>query len=117
MPGGERGMTLLEVIVALSLLAGVGTAFVAAFGGALRSEDQLRRREMTLLDGDRVLTAMTLLTRNELDQRLGHHPAGEFIVAVQRPEPALYRIAISEAAVPDVEMLVTVVYRPGPVSP
>ena len=109
----ERGAALLEAIVALAVLATAGTALVAALGAALRSEAELARRETTLAAADRVLTAMTLLTRNDLDQRLGSHPVGEFIVSVQRPRPELYRIAVAEAAAPEVETLVTVVYRVG----
>ncbi|MDQ3427917.1 MAG: type II secretion system GspH family protein [Gemmatimonadota bacterium] len=109
---GERGIALLEAIVALALLAGAGTTLVAALSAALRSENELRRREATLLAADRVLTAMTLLTRTDLDRRLGVHPVREFEVAVQRPEPTLYRISIAEARAPEIETLVTVVYRP-----
>jgi type II secretory pathway pseudopilin PulG len=108
---GERGIALLEAIVAIALLAGVGTALVAALGGAIRSEDDLRHRETTVLAAHRVLTAMTLLTRTDLDRRLGIYPIGEFMVGVQRPEPTLYRIAIAEARAPEIETLVTVVYR------
>ena len=58
-----------------------------------------------------MLAAMTLLKREELDRRLGRHPVGEFLVDVQRPERTLYRIAIGPADAPQVEDLVTVVYR------
>jgi hypothetical protein len=61
-----------------------------------------------------VLTATALLSRDDLDRRLGRHPIGQFIVEVQRPDPTLYRIAIAEGRAPEVEALVTVVYRPQP---
>jgi type II secretory pathway component PulJ len=112
MKRAEPGVALLEVIIALSLLAGAGTAFLAALGEALRSEEQLRRRERELLAADRVLTAMSLLTRQDLDRRLGRYPVGELSVAVQRPEPTLYRISVAEQRAPEIETLVTVVYRP-----
>jgi Tfp pilus assembly protein PilV len=110
-------MALLEVMVALVILGAAGSGLVAALGAALRSEDQLSRREATLVAADRVLTAMTLLSGSDLDQRIGHHELYEFVVSVQRPQRTLYRIAVSEAVSPDVEMLVTVVYRPDPASP
>ena len=68
----------------------------------------------TGIDGaveDRVLTALTLLTRAELDRRLGRHPLGELMVDIQRPERTLYRIALAQQESPQVEDLVTVVYR------
>jgi hypothetical protein len=55
---------------------------------------------------------MTLLTRADLDRRLGTHRIGEFAVEVQRPERTLYRIAIAGAEAGANELLVTVVYRP-----
>jgi type II secretory pathway component PulJ len=113
----ERGAALLEAIVALAILATAGTALVGALGAALRNETGLAARERSLIAADRVLTAMTLLTRNDLDQRLGSHEAGEFLVSVQRPRPSLYRIAIAERRAPEIETLVTVVYRPEPVLP
>ena len=63
---------------------------------------------------ERVLTALTLLKRDDLDRRLGRHPIGELIVDIERPERALYRIALMQATSPQVEELVTVVYRREP---
>jgi type II secretory pathway component PulJ len=113
----ERGAALLESIVALAILATAGTGLVSALTAAIRSETDVARAEKTVQAADRVLTAMTLLTRNDLDQRLGRHEVGEFVVLVQRPQPSLYRIAVAEISAPELEMLVTVVYRPEPVAP
>jgi type II secretory pathway component PulJ len=110
-------MTLLEAMVAMAILAGAGTSLVAALDAGVRSEHQARLRETSLLSADRVLAALTLLGRTDLDRRLGRHPVGEFVVDVQRPDRALYRIAVAEARAPEVEMLVTVVYRPEEVAP
>lgn len=111
MRSAEGGTTLLEAMVAMAILAGAGTSLVAALDAGIRSEHRARLRETSLLSADRALSALTLLTRTELDRRLGRHPLGELIIEVQRPEPTLYRIAVAEARAPEVEMLVTVVYR------
>ena len=108
---GERGVALLEVLVALVILATAGTAMVELVGAGLRSERDARERERTLAAEQRVLAATTLLTREDFDRRLGQRRVGEFFVDVERPERALYRIAIAEARAPQVEDLVTVVYR------
>jgi type II secretory pathway component PulJ len=110
----EQGVALLEAMVALAILASAGTMLVAAVGAGLRSEREARDRELTLRAADRVLPAATLLTRRDLDQRLGSHAAGEFVLEVERPEPALYRIGISAASAPGRELLVTVVDRDLP---
>ena len=109
---GESGAVLLEAMVAIAILASAGASLVAAIDAGIQSEHQARLRETSLLAAERVLTATALLGRGDLDRRLGRHPIGEFVVEVQRPDPTLYRIAIAEGRAPEVETLVTVVYRP-----
>ena len=110
----DRGIALLEVLVALAVLSGAGLALLDLVTGGLRAERDARERERVLAVEERVLTALTLLKRDELDHRLGHHPIGELIVEIQRPERPLYRIAVSQQESSQVEDLVTVVYRREP---
>lgn len=108
----DRGVALLEVLVALVILATAGVGLVEMVGAGLRAERDALQRETILATEERVLSALTLLNRRELDQRIGRREIGEFIVDVQRPEPTLYRIALVQQQSPAVEDLVTVVYRP-----
>lgn len=110
-PRAERGVALLEVLVALAILSGVGLALLELVTRALSAEREARDRERVLAVEERVLTALTLLRREDFDRRLGRHPIGEFVADVQRPERTLYRIAVLQASLPEVEELVTVVYR------
>ena len=107
----ERGVVLLEVLVAVVVLATAGIGLVELVGIGLRAERDARLCESRLATEERVLSAMTLLNRKELDQRIGRRRIGEFIVDVQRPERTLYRIALLQEQSPQVEDLVTVVYR------
>ena len=107
----DRGVVLLEVMVAIVILATAGIALTEIVGAGLRAEREAREREGRLANEERLLTALTLLNRRELDQRIGRRRIGEFIVAVQRPERTLYRIALIQEQSPQVEDLVTVVYR------
>jgi len=109
----ERGVVLLEVLVAVVVLATAGVGLIELVGSGLRAERDARLRESTLATEERLLAALTLLNRNELDQRIGRRQIGEFIVDVQRPEPTLYRIALLQQQSAQVEDLVTVVYRRG----
>ncbi len=111
-PRGETGIALLEVLVALVILSTAGVALVGLIGAGLLSERDARARERTMVAEERLIAAMTLLKREDLDRRLGRHPVGEFLVHVERPERTLYRIALAEVRAPEVEDLVTVVYRP-----
>lgn len=113
----EHGIALLEVLVALAILSGAGLALLDLVSSGVRAERDARERERMLAAEERVLTALTLLKRNELDLRLGRHPIGELIMDIERPEPTLYRIAVVQATSPEVEDLVTVVYRREPNGP
>ena len=108
----ERGVALLEVLVALMILATLGLALTGLVSAGLSGERDRRARERTLVAEDRLLAALTLLKRSELDRRLGRHPLGEFLVDIERPEQTLYRVALRQGVTPQVEDVVTVVYRP-----
>jgi len=107
----SRGVVLLEVLVALVILATAGIALIEVVAAGLRAERDARERETVLAAEERVLAALTLLSRSELDQRIGRRHIGEFVADIQRPERALYRIALLRNDSPHVEDLVTVVYR------
>jgi hypothetical protein len=109
----ERGVVLLEILVALTILAVAGLGLVELVSGNLRAETTARERETELGDLERLLTAHTLLTRSDLDIRLGATEIGAYVVSVQRPERELYRIAVGRVETPAVEDLVTVVFRRG----
>ncbi len=100
----ERGVALLEVLAALAIVGVAALALVELEAAGLRATGVARDRELELADADRLMAAYTLLTRNELDQRLGDRSVGRYLVNVQRAEPDLYRIAIAG--------LTTVVYKP-----
>jgi type II secretory pathway pseudopilin PulG len=110
----DSGMVLLEVLVALMVLSVAGLGVVSAVGAGLRAEYQAAQREDVLAVEERLMAALALLTREDLDRRIGPHPLGEFVVDVERPEATLYRVAIAQAASAQVEDLVTVVYRAEP---
>jgi type II secretory pathway pseudopilin PulG len=112
-PDNQRGVALLEAIVALAILMASGVGAIGLLAAASRSEYRLRRLELVQANADRVLTASSLLSRRDLDLRLGERVVGEFIVEVERPETALYRLSVREQA-SRTELLATVVYRPEP---
>jgi len=107
----EGGVALLEVLVALAIISGAGLALLEVVSAGLSAERDARQREAMLGTEERVMTALTLLKRDELDRRLGRHPIGDLIAAIERPERTLYRIAVVHATSPQVEDLVTIVYR------
>lgn len=103
---GERGVALLEVLAAVMILGIAGLSLIELTAGGMRATSAARARERDLADAERLLAAHTLLTRAELDQRLGDRQVGPYVVNIRRPERELYRIAIAD--------LVTVVHRADP---
>jgi type II secretory pathway component PulJ len=112
MPATNRGVALLEVLLALVILSLSGLAAIALVNSAIRDQADMAAREQETRTASRVLTALTLLKSTELSQRIGRRALGEFMVNVSRPEPAFYRVALSATRAPDQELLVTVVHRP-----
>jgi len=113
----ERGVVLLEVLVALTVVSAAGLGFVGVVSASSRAARELAARERTAAAADRLLAGYALLTRRDLDLRLSPHEVGEFVAVVRRPERTLYRIALADRRAPDVELLVTVVYRGDEATP
>lgn len=107
----NRGVLLLEALVALTIISSVVIVLIGIHGAARQAQARAAAEERGVTDADRLLTAMTLLRRSEYDQRLGRREVGRYLVEVQRPEPGLYRLGVRELANPEVELLATVVAR------
>lgn len=105
----ERGAILLEVLAALTIFGLSALATLELFNQLGESERRAQAAERRLVDADRLLTAYTLLARDDLDRRLGPRTVGPYVVEVQRPAPSLYRITIGDTAALD---LATLVHRP-----
>lgn len=106
----ERGVLLLEALIALAILATAGVGLITLLAQATQTRAAVQAEERRVADASRLLTATTLLTQAELSQRIGSHRVGPYIVAVSRPAPTLYRVAIAGADSSGVELLVTVVH-------
>jgi len=110
----ERGVVLLEILAAVLILTVAGLGLIEVTAAGARATASARSREREQADEDRLLTAYSLLLRPDLDLRLGDRRVGPYVVHVARPERTLYRVAISASRSPQVEDLVTVLYRPEP---
>jgi type II secretory pathway pseudopilin PulG len=110
----ERGIALLEVLAAITILSIAGLSLVELVAQGTATAATERAREAEQMDEDRLLTATTLLTRSDLDIRIGSRSVGPYVVTVARPERTLYRIAVGRETAPGVEDLVTVVFRAVP---
>ncbi|MEO6059948.1 MAG: hypothetical protein ABIQ05_08270 [Candidatus Limnocylindria bacterium] len=109
----EQGAVLLEVLVALAILATAGTTLVSMVTEQVRAVATVREREDEYRAADGVLSRLALRDRQGLDIRIGRREEGSFVTDVQRPRPGLYRLSVRAAAAPELELCVTVVYRAG----
>ena len=113
MPRGRRGAALLEALAALTIATIALSASLNALIYAAHEQAGLAEREEQLSRAEKLLTVYSLLTRDQLDQRLGQQRVNSWVMRVQRPEEGLYRVAISTSVSPDYELMVTVLYRPA----
>ncbi|HET7024571.1 MAG TPA: hypothetical protein VFI39_05145 [Gemmatimonadales bacterium] len=113
MPSRDRGVALLEALIALAILGIAGVSLVGLLVDVNRGEWSFEARELRSERADQLLTHLSLEDKRGLDIRLGRRAVGEFVTDVERPEPGLYRVAVADSAAPDAPLLVTVVYRPG----
>ena len=109
----EQGAVLIEVLAAIAILSVAGIALVELVGAGASSTRIAAQREAEVADQERLLTAWSLLSRTDLDRRIGRREVGQYFVEVQRPERGLYRLAIGRVEAPQMEELVTVVWRAG----
>jgi len=110
---GNAGVALLEAVVASAILSAALLAAAAMLGEAGFMEERSRRREAEALEMSRILVGMTLVSRIDLDRRLGVRDVRGYSVDVSRPVPRVYRIAVARGAEPGAgPALVTLVYRP-----
>jgi type II secretory pathway pseudopilin PulG len=106
---GEAGAVLLEVLASLTIFAFAAVSAVGLLGQLSDTERRGQMNETDVADQNRLLTAYSLLTRADLDLRLGQRLAGHYVIEVQRPEPAIYRVSIGDSTGAE---LVTLLYRP-----
>jgi type II secretory pathway pseudopilin PulG len=114
----RNGAALLEVMVALTILAVAGMWAVALVNQSVEAIHQVREADIAIRRANGFMEAVALWPRQDLDRHLGRHREGEWVLTVQRPAMSLYTIVLS--AVPDTldgrplgrDLLSTAVFRP-----
>ena len=110
----ERGgVVLLEAIVALTLLTVAMLASVAMVRQAIDSVHRARDAERETRQASAFMDAIALWPRADLDRHLGNRPEGRWRLAIDRPVPALYLVALTDSS-SHRELVRTALYRPVP---
>lgn len=109
-PRTNAGFSLLEVLIALSIVSIAGLAAISKVGAAGTTLREVARREAEMEAAHNLLATAMTWSRRELDQRLGSTRSGAFVLSVSRPRSGLYRLAVRS----DHDLLVTVVHVEAP---
>lgn len=107
----DAGGTLLEVVVALTILVVAGTASVSLVAQATRAVESARAEDRDLRAASEFLGAVSLWPKKDLDRRLGSHRQGPWSLRIHRPEPAVYAVTLSDTLTSEL-LLETAFFRP-----
>jgi type II secretory pathway pseudopilin PulG len=88
---------LLEVIVALVILAMAGISAIGLVQQAQRSVDTARSADADMRSASAFFDAVSLWPREDLDRRLGSRRQGRWMLSVDRPARTLYRVALFDS--------------------
>ena len=107
------GAALLEVMVALTILATAGLAAISLTREAIKAVEHARSADRELAKASAFLEAVALWPREDLDRRLGERAQGSWWLRIDRPHPMIYELVLSDAT-RSREILRTALYRPEP---
>ncbi len=94
----RRGMVLLEVIVALTILSVGVTAIVALAASSLNAVSRAEAADAETRKASALLEAVALWPRADLDRHLGDRAEGPWDLRIDRPAPTLYTVALRDTA-------------------
>lgn len=104
-------MVLLEVLVAMTILAVGGAAIVSLASASLDAVSRATAAERDATQASAFLDAVALWPRADLDRHLGIRAEGAWHLVVERPLPTLYQVTLTDSA-HDHDILTTSLYRP-----
>ena len=108
-----RGAALLEVLVALAILAIAGVTLLSALGESVQALERSLARDREISSASAFLNVVALWPREDLDRRLGWREQGRWRLRIDRPEPELYAVTLADSTGMRM-LLTTVLYRPVP---
>jgi len=107
------GVALLEAIVALTIVTIAALGCVAMVRQGVETARQARESETELRRANAFMEAVALWPRADLDRHLGRRLEGSWRLAIDRPIPTLYLVALTDSSSRR-ELLRTALFRPEP---
>lgn len=90
------GATLLEVVVAMTILVVAGTGSVSLVSQALRAADEARRMDREVRAASEFMGAVSLWPREDLDRRLGNRRQGPWTLRIERQQSSVYHATLTD---------------------
>ena len=106
----RSGVVLLEALVALLILTTAGAAAITMVAEGARDIGRVRLAEKRMHDASAFFDAVSLWSRDDLDRHLGNRSQGDWLMRVDRPDPELYVVSLTDTAT-EAELLRTSLYR------
>ena len=106
---GRPGAVLLEVLVAMAILAVAGAAALALASESARAVERARAADRATRDASTLLDAVALWPREDLDRHLGTREQGPWRMTVARESARIYVVTIVDSTGGDVVR--TSIYR------
>lgn len=94
----RSGAVLLDVLVALVVLGTIGSAAAWKSAEMIRATGRMHAREAEIRAAARLLSAITLWSREDLDRHLGTTRQGAWRLRIDRPDRTLYTIVLRDTA-------------------
>ena len=96
--GRRSGLTLLEVLVALTLLGLGAAAWTGLAGQGMHSIQRGHARELELLRASQAMSRISLWPRERIEALGGNGIVWGFRVGMEPLTPSLYRVTIADSA-------------------
>ncbi len=112
MKRARRGAALLEVLVAITLVTLIGVSSVRLVRDVGETVRLVSDDESSVRAASDFLNAVSLWTREQLDQRLGPREQGPWVLDIRRVTPDLYRAILLDDT--GAIVLETALFRPRP---
>lgn len=107
----RTGAALLEVMIALVILASAGLAATALAREAAHAVEHARAADRALARANAFMEAVALWPREDLDLRLGERAQGPWRLRIVHAIPTLYQVVLIDGE-SGREIIRTVLYRP-----
>lgn len=106
----RHGVILLEALVAIAILGTVASAAAWQTAELLQAVTRVHGREAEVRSAQRLLSAVSLWPREDLDRHLGNTTQGMWTMRIERVSGTLYEVLLLETASSAV-VLRTALYR------